>query len=248
MTFEKIKQLKNNKLIKRIMYVLLAFTIFLYLKLFFSTGVYYDDLFLKKVNLSNETQYIGKSRQGDIQITVKGQANVKKESTSEVIFNLPNNIYEHYTVNFSDEEEYFLGNVEIKNEKVNVIFKGKYQQGSMFLYDMNNEAIIEGLTFSVSNGKNVVIYDNNYRIPFISIVHFALHENDRIRGNEGMLLAAAILIFFTFIDIKYPLFFFELRHSFEVEDPKPTEFYISMQKLSWGINSTIVLVLLIMAI
>jgi len=247
LTFEKIKQFKNNKLIRRIIYVLLAVIIFLYLKLFFSTGVYYNDSFLNKVNLSNETQYIGKSRQGDIQITVKGQANVKKESSAEVIFNLPNNIYEHYTVNLSDEEEYFLGNVEIKKND-DVIFNGKYQQGSMFLYDMNNEPIIEGLTLSVSNGKNEVIYDNNYSIPLISIVHFALHENDRIRGNGGMLLAAAILIFFTFIDIKYPLFFFELRHSFEVEDPKPTEFYISMQKLSWGINSTIVLVLLIMAI
>lgn len=248
MTFEKIKQLKQNILIKRLFFVLLIVVILLYLKLFFSTGVYYDDSFLKKVNLSNETQYIGKSKQGDIQITVKGWANIKRESSSEVIFNLPNNIYEHYTVNFSDEEEYFLGNVVIKNKNTNVIFTGKYYQGSMFLYDMNDELIIEGLTFSVSNGNNEVIYDNNYRITLISIVHFALHENETIRGNGAMLLAAVILIFFTFIDFKYPLLFFELRHSFEVEDPKPTEFYITMQRLSWGINSTIVLVLLIMAI
>lgn len=238
----------DNVIIKRIFIVILALIAFLYLRVFFTTGVHFDEIFLKKHTISNETQYIGKSKQGDIQITVNGWANIKRESAAEVIFNLPNNIYERYTVNFSDEEKYFLGNVEIKNENDVTIFEGKYQKGNMFLYDMDNEPIIEGFNVSIGNEKNNVLYDNNYRIPLISIVQFALHENETMRGNGAILFAALVLIFFTFIDIKYPLFFFELRHSFEVEDPKPTEFYISMQRLSWGINSIIVLVLLIIAI
>lgn len=248
MTFEIVKLIKDNVVVKRIFIVLLALIVFLYLRVFFTTGVYFDEIFLKKHTISNETHYIGKSSQGDVHITVNGWANVKIESTAEVTFNLPNNIYEHYTVNFSDEEEWVIGNVEIKNENDDVIFKGKYQQGSMFLQDMNNKPIIEGLKISIENEKNDVVYDNNYKIPLISIVRFALHENVTMRGNGPILLASVILIFFTFIDIKYPLFFFELRHSFEVEDPKPTEFYITMQKLSWGINSIIALALLIIAV
>lgn len=112
---------------------------------------------------------------------------------------------------------------------------------------MNNGPLIENYNFYLNTDKEVP-YDKNYKVPFINIVQFSMHEKEHIRGQLGMLFVAVFLIAITVIDIKYPLFFFMVKYSFDVEDPKPTEYYITMQKLGWGVCSIIALTFLILAL
>jgi hypothetical protein len=245
--YEKIRQLRNNKLFIIVLLVSLLLVIFLYLKAFFTTGVNFNGVFLKKEIVSNETHYTGRSKQGAIHITVIGRGSDTEKSMAEVIYNLPNNINQHYTVYFNHKEKYAMENVEIRDENENTVFEGMYQKGDLFLYDVNNGPLIEDIIFH-SNTDTEVPYAKNYKVSFINIVRFSTYEKEQIKGHLGMLLVAVVLIAVTAIDIKYPLFFFMLRYSLDVEDPKPSEHYITMQRAAWGINSVIALTFLILAL
>ena len=58
--------------------------------MFFTTGVYFDDIFLKKEVVSSDTYYKGKNKFGPIQITVKGELN--KHNSADVLYSCANNI------------------------------------------------------------------------------------------------------------------------------------------------------------
>lgn len=247
MNIEKIKQLKNNTLIKKILLILIILITFLYLKSFFTTGIYFNGAFLKKEVESNETHYVGKAKQGDIHITVIGKTYDTKESKAEVIYNLPNNINKRYTVYFNYIDKWVLGTVEIKDEKGSTIFEGRYQKGSLVLYDKNNEPMMDEYIRTLYNEEEA-IYNEDYKISLKNIVEFSLHEKNEIRGNTGMLFFAALLLIINIIDIKYPLFFFTLSYGFAVEEPKPSELYLIIQKIGWIVYPIITLVLLIIAI
>lgn len=247
MIIEKVKQLKNNTLIKKILLILIILITFLYLKSFFTTGVYFNGTFLKKVVESSETHYVGKDKQGDIHITVIGKAYDTMESKAEVIYNLPNNINKRYIVYFNYIDKWVLGTVEIKDEKGSTIFEGRYNKGSITMYDKNNKPLVDDYILSYIN-EGESIYNEDYKIPLKNIVGFSLHEKNEIRGNVGMLVFAVLLLIINIVDIKYPLFFFTLSYGFAVDDPKPSELYITMQKIGWVVYPIITLVLLIYAI
>ncbi len=245
---EKYKQQFSNKLFKIILLAVLVVLIILYFKTFFTLGVYFNDTFLKKEVLFDETHYTGKSKYGDIQIIVKGEANELRKCKAEVSYHLPNNINKIYTVYYNHEKEWLLGTLVIKDEKDKTIFDGRYQKGSLFLYDNNNKPLIEeNIGFFTGTAQNVT-YDAGYKIPLKSVVEFSLLEKEELRGNIGLLFYAIILLIITIIDIKSPLFFFTLSHCLDVKDPEPTDFYITMQKISWVIMPIIALIMLIVAI
>lgn len=248
MNIDKLIQLKNNTLTKRMVLVLLILISILYLKVFFTMGVYFNGTFLKRETISNEKHYVGKSNQGAVNINVIGRAVDTEKSKAEVIYNLPNNINKRYTVYFNYIDQWVLGTVEIKDEKDSTLFEGRYQKASLVLYDKNYEPVMDGYIRILNNGEKEEIYNNDYEIPLKNIVEFSLHEKDEIRGSLGMLLYAAVLIIITVIDIKDPLFFFKLSHFLEVKDPEPSDFYITMQKIGWVVYPIIALVLLVIAI
>lgn len=247
MFYNKIRQLKNSKFFMMLLLVSLLLITFLYLRSFFATGVDFNGIFLKKTTISNEVRYAGKGAQGDIIITVAGIGSDTEKSKAEVAYNLPGNINRHYVVYFNHKGKYALENVEIRDENENTLFEGTYQRGSLYLYDLNNGPLIENIIL-YSNADRKITYDKNYEVPLINIVQFASHEKESIRGHLGMLFVALVLISITAVDIKYPLFFFTLRYSMDVESPKPTEFYTTVQKISWYINPAIALILLLLAL
>ncbi len=247
MNFEKIKETASNRLIKIIFFIFVSVVVLLYLKYFFTKGVYFDDTFLKKEALPNEIHYIGNSSEGKIQIVVQGNGKLHEESKSHVIFYLPNNIEKIYDVYFSRKEQWHLGYVEIIGENSEVIFEGRYQTGSMFLMDKSNKPVIGNIKISYG-GSNETIYNKDYKVPLINIVEFALEKDGYARGNIDMLLISLLLIAIIAIDIKNPLFFFELKYSFSVQNPKPTELYITMQRIGWVIFIVIALTLLVVAV
>jgi len=76
----------------------------------------------------------------------------------------------------------------------------------------------------------------------------ATKKDVEFRGQIPFLLMALIILLITWVDIKFPLFLFTLRHFMSVEDPEPSEFYLMMQKLSWYVLPIIALGLMVMAI
>ncbi len=125
MNMELIKQrVLNKKSLKVLFAILIVITLILYLKYFFTTGVFYDDTFLKKQGEYTDIQYIGKTKQGKIQISVK--ALTDKQNSIDVIFRLPNDINKQYNVSFKDADYSGYGNLNIKDENGNTVFRGQY--------------------------------------------------------------------------------------------------------------------------
>ena len=135
---ERVKQnILKNKFFKASLWTFLVIILIFYFKAFFTTGVYYDDTFLKKEVVNNENHYVGKSKYGFIDITVKKQNNI--QDSADVIYRLPNNINKKYIVSFKDagDMEQEFKNIKIKDENGNIIFEGRYKKDDDFLIDKN---------------------------------------------------------------------------------------------------------------
>lgn len=248
LNFDKLKQLSKDKTFKITLIIILVIIIFLYFKAFFTLGTYFNDTFLKKEIINEETHYLGKNKYGDIHIIVKGKLNEFDESKTEVIYNLPNNNNQSFTVFYNHKEKWHLGFMEIKDDKENTLFEGRYYKGSLFLNDKNNEPLMDEYIQSLTGNAEKVTYDSDYKVSFKNIAEFALLEKDTLRGNADMMLAGIIILSIFIIDIKSPLFFFTLSHFLYVKDPEPSELYIVMQRISWVIYPIIALTMLILAI
>lgn len=88
----------------------------------------------------------------------------------------------------------------------------------------------------------------HYEVYLANVVGYAASQYDSYRGKFQFLFPALILLIYTFIDIKFPLFFFKLRNTVTIKKPEPSDFYISIQKIMWYINPIIGIVLMILAI
>ncbi|WP_352419673.1 hypothetical protein [Proteiniborus sp.] len=244
MNIDLVKQrISNKKSLRFLLAILIVILLFLYLKYFFTTGVFYDDAFLKKQGEYPNIQYIGKAKQGIIQISVKALTN--KQDSIDVNFRLPNDINKQYNVSFKDVDYWGYSNLNIKDENGNTVFHGQYIKDSPFLFDENGTPFWEEAGIIVNKEIN---YNEDYKIFLKSIADFAALANEGIRGEFGYLVLAIIIFALTLIDIKYPLLFFSLNHMFTVKDPEPSDFYISMQQISWVVMPIIGLILLIVAV
>lgn len=244
LNLESIRYIAEKKVFKIVFVLILVAAAILYFKAFFTTGIFFNGTFLKKETLLNETHFIGKDKQGDIKITVVGKADYIEESEAEVIFSLPNDVVKSYMVYFNRTDKWAQGSVEIKDEKNNTVFEGRYIKGSSLLYDKDNNPVID---IRLLTNKEE-IYSDKYEVPKKTIVSLSLNEDEEIRGNVGLFVLALILIVITAVDMKYPLFFFELRHGFEVYSPQPSYIYLTMQKIEWVAYPVIALIILIISI
>ena len=234
------KNLGQKILLSLFLIVLLG----LYFKAFFTTGVYFDDIFLKKEVVSSDTYYKGKNRFGRIQITVKGQLN--KNNSADVLYSFPNNINKQYTVTFKAAKDWTLGIENIKDEDGKIIFEGEYQKGSYFLFDKNGEPFMDDTINVFIEGQNP--YTEEYRVPLKNVADFALFGVESIRGKYEFLIMAILIFLYTALDIKYPLFLFNLKNGLSVKDPEPSDLYLTMQKFSWYASPVIGIFLMIAAL
>lgn len=247
MNFEKFKQLQKSKSFMVVLLAILLIIIFFYYRAFFTIGVYFNDTFLKKEVVANEIHFNGKNKYGNINITVRGKGIENEKSSAEVDFMLPNNIKKQFKVYFN-YGQWDIGAIEIKDEKENTLFEGKYRKNGFWLYDNNGESVIEeNIGFFTDTGEEIT-YDTDYKLPLKKVAEFSMLENETIRGDFEIMLFAVFLLLITFIDIKSPLLFFTLSHYLHVKDPEPTEFYIAMQRISWVLFPIIGIVMLIVAI
>jgi len=240
------KLILRSRLSKTLLIIFIVIMAILYIKTFFTVGIRYDDVFLKKEVVGSESHYKGSNIYGNFHITVEGQKD--KSSSANVIYRLPNNISAWYTVKFKDASNWDLGikDISIMDEKGNIIFEGKYIKDTFFLYDKNGEPMVDEVIRVRINDET--LYNEDYKIPLKNIADLATFSDDTIRGRYEFLIMAVFLFIYIGIDIKFPLFFFNLRYWLAVENPEPSDFYIAMQKISWVVVPIIGIILLIAAI
>ena len=87
MTFDSAVRFCKERKLKIILSIVLIIIICLYLKVFFTTGIYYGDVFLKKEIMNEETYYRGKSEYAEILMRKDSQ-----KSKTEFTFNFFDNI------------------------------------------------------------------------------------------------------------------------------------------------------------
>lgn len=245
MVVTKIKQMiSTNIFLKALLCICIVVIAVFYFKTFYTTGIYFEDTFLKKEVVNSDNHYRGESAFGTIHITVKGQKN--KQGNVDVIYRLPNDIYKQYTVNFKDAGNWDLGITSIEDVDGNIIFEGEYRKGSYVLIDKDGKPFIErDLGFRIS-GENP--YDKGYKVFLVNVAELASLSNDTIRGRYEFLILAIFILVFTGIDMKFPLFFFTLQNALSVRDPEPSDLYIAIQRISWYVMPIIALILMIVAI
>jgi len=246
MNIELVKQrILNRKFLSLLLAILVLIGLIFYLRYFFTIGVFYDDTFLKKQGEYPDIQFIGKTNQGSVQISVNVLNG--KQNSIDVTFRLPNDINKQYNVSFKDLAGWGLKNIIVKDYNGNVIFEGQYSEDSPFLFDKYGKPLVGNeISRVIVNGETN--YNDNYKISAKKVVDFAAMADETIRGKLGHLILAILIFVLTLIDIKYPLLFFNLKYMFSVKDPEPSEFYISMQQISWIVMPIIGLILLIVAV
>ena len=118
----------------------------------------------------------------------------------------------------------------------------------IYLFDEAEEMILPDTLFNYSDNKPEVLYDKRYRISPSNIINLATQRNLDTRGKYPPFYIAILLSIIITIDIKYPLFFFKLDTFINVEDAKPSQLFLQIQRTSWIIIPIIILVLFIIAI
>jgi len=245
MTIERIKEIVRSSIYAKVLLVALLIVCLLgYFKIYLTKGVYYDDTFLKKKASASEIRYTGRSSEGEINITVKGDRN--RDESARATYRLPNNISRQYLADFRDASNWNLGVRSIRDENGNILFEGEYIKGSSILVDKNGKPLFEDSYRIIVNGE--INYDESYKIPLLSIAEFACSAGGTVRGEFQPLFMAIVLLVITAIDMKFPMFFFLMRHSWDVKDPEPSEYYVSMQQAMHQILPLIGLGLMIIAI
>lgn len=228
MSIGKIKEvISTNRFLRILLASILIVLIIFYFKVLFTPGIYFEDTFLKQSVVDSEIHYIGNRNYGDYNIIVKGLRD--NDSSAEVIYNLPNDINRQYTVNFSDPSNWSLGIENIQDKDGIVIFNGVYNIDSKFLTTESTQTL-------------------DYRVTLKNIVDLSYSSNVTIRGQYGGLFMALLLFAVITIDIKYPLFFFTLKHYITVREPEPSYIYITIQRISWFVYPIIGIIFMIFAI
>lgn len=241
---------KHNKSLKIILLILAIILSIIYLRFFSQHGIIYDDTFLIKKQTSQGISFQGKSKSGPINLKVKG--NYLKEENVVLEYELPNNINKKYLVEFGVEEENYSYKVKISDGKGDTIFNGFYLKNTDFVYllDESKEIVFPDpdIVFYNSGNESKTLYDSSYEISPYNIMNLATQKNVDVRGKYPPFFSALLLLVITIIDIKYPLFLFHLDTWLNVEDAKPSEFYLTMQRISWYAFPTIALILLVAAV
>lgn len=244
MDIENIMRNTNKRLLKGLLLAVLAVALIFYFIVFFTKGAEFDDTFLKKEVVSADAHYMGRNMYGSIHITVKGLKDVHR--SAEVIFRLPNDINRRYTVNFKDQKDWDAGIENIKDGDGNIVFEGEYRKDRSYMVDKNGELWLNYNARVLTYGESP--YNEDFRISLKNVADFVYSVKDTTRGNYELLVLALFFLAITIIDIKHPLFFFDWKYSFSVENPQPSDTYLTLQRISWVAYPAIAVLLMMAAI
>ena len=234
---------KNRKLWYKIIMGIAIVLSILYFKVFFTYGVRYDNVFLKKETVEEETQYTGRTSGKKMVIKVKKLSPGGDEF--HISYDIGNKTAKTYVVSFGASNQQGQ-EVVIKDERDMTWFEGRYDEGNMFLLDQNDRPVFGALRVLVGDE-----YGTEWPAPASDphgMIKIVKGEDNSIRGRITPFILALIILGINLIDMAFPTFFFELKYSFAVDNPEPSDFYRSTQKISWYVINLVVIIMLITAI
>ncbi len=136
------------------------------------------------------------------------------------------------------------------------LFRGGYCPGNTIsLWDENGEPIFSGIAFSVTSGSQEIAVSadgrelsqrERYEPSFSALARIVLAPELAHRGSILLYLATTLLALFNVVQFCFPGLFFRLSlwgHVRNINDAEPSDFYIAMEKLEWGMLAVICLVL-----
>ncbi|HHX59513.1 MAG TPA: hypothetical protein GX707_02060 [Epulopiscium sp.] len=234
---------KNKKKSYIVISVIGILLVVVYIKLFFSYGIRYENTFLKKQSVSSEIHYTGKKVGGKINIIVKELSSNPQEF--EISYILGENINKSYILSFG--ETGFSGEkVTIKDDQPIVRFEGSYEKGNPFLRDKDGMVVFSDVVMVIGDVERAE-WPNPISNPH-EMIKLVKGEDEGIRGRLSLIMLALFIGVIMMVDISFPLLFFSIKYALSVESPEPTEWYKATQKISWCVMSCFIVILLIMAV
>lgn len=117
-----------------------------------------------------------------------------------------------------------------------LIFSGgcDKESGSLYRKDGSRESGLS-VIFNTSS------YWSSYKVDAFDVIFFAMGPATVHRGNWAIWGVTLFISLLTAVDIAFPLAFFYFRYSFSVNNPEPSDFYLSMQKVGWVVGIAVIL-------
>lgn len=119
-----------------------------------------------------------------------------------------------------------------------VVFSGGYDKDSGLLYHKDG-SWEPGLSIRATTSYSS--YWNSYQVDAFDVLYFAMEPATVHRGNWAVWGVTLFISLLTAVDIAFPLAFFYFRYSFSVNNPEPSDFYLSMQKVGWVVWIAVIL-------
>lgn len=211
--------------------VILALFLMVYLPFFLQKGIVLDEGFLRKTQTESGTMYSGKVN--GVKTTIIQYGEVAKDSFIELKVLEGNEPEKIFKISILDKLKNELGekySFSIEEPSGEVMVFGYNSREIHPLTDETGSPIfmIDNMVFSFENDELTAMENLMFKV-----VRIAFGDADAIRGNVGFFVFALIFLGMTFVDFRWPLFFFTLDHFLFVRDPEPSELYLAIQKGRW---------------
>lgn len=235
----KASVLKENKQVFLIVFsMLLLLLTVVYITIFFSKGIIFNDSFLKKSQGISTTTYAGDTAGGYVEISVKSV-----KGGYEVAFDVPNNNPRSYSVALGKMEDYWQS-ITITRSNGEVVFDGLYQKDNSFLCDKNKKpvAMVSETYTSEEEFKN---FTPNYH----EMMMIANGSKDRIHGNIWLLLSAGALAFVWAYDVYTKKIFKTAEYIiFGRRNREHHKKFLLAQRITWIALPVLILILIILSV
>jgi len=234
--------------IKILKYAMALLVLFLlaYLPFFLQKGIVIEESFLKKTQTESETIYAGKVN--GVKTTIVQTGDVAKDPFIELKILEGNEPEKVFTISILDKVKSELGerySFSVKDPAGETSFFGYNSREINPLTDKAGNPIfmIENVVFSFDKDELTAMENLKFKV-----IQIGFGDADAIRGNVGFLVFALMILGMTFVDFKWPLFFFTLDHFLFVRDPEPSDLYLAIQRGRWIVAPIISMFLFAVAI
>lgn len=190
-------------------------------------GVQFGDALLRVEETEEATVYTGKVYGDNVTVSVSGDA----FPDVEVTYTAEDGRHDVYTAEYPLEpvrtETGLVPGIRILKNGA-VIFRGGYDPDEEFRCWFDENGAWSFGDWHVATGQQDV-----HDLTRGNLVYFANGPELMSRGSWGLYLLLLLITALLAFDIWNPTALFYLRHSCDVRDPEPSDFYIATQKISW---------------
>lgn len=204
-----------------------------YFWLFFQKGIIVGDAFLLRHGTGQSTVYRGDVNGHETVIAVERESQDEWDSEERcgVIFS-QEQVRKEYMLESSGEERHGLRNITVY-EDGRILFEGLYDaDGAAFprVYENSGTPYLEDMISIRVDGEP----DTLDGLTVYTLVDIFCGDEE-LRGDAPFLAVAVFILLVWIVDICFPDFFFQLRYAISVKDPEPSEWYRTVQKITWVI-------------